>query len=222
MPTSTLRCLELLRQSDAAWQPIDRAGLIPKRSIETIFHCEPSSLRENLPSYMKAPVPIASNRTVGLMDDLQNRGAIVFRDRFFDSTGRQIQDMQVSRDPLPATVLMANAMNTSPAKSLMTSCPKATFRDSLIKSSRNASRSSRASSPLIRRCRRPPPRSSAYNLRLLRLYPPLQSPTLVRERMNTSTVLPLLLRWLRALFPCSTETSSTHSLRRAICGTICG
>jgi hypothetical protein len=47
------------------------------------------------------------------MDDLQNRGAIVFRDRFFDSQGRQIQDMQVSRDHLPATVLMANAMNTS-------------------------------------------------------------------------------------------------------------
>jgi hypothetical protein len=89
------------------------AGLIPKRSIETIFHCEPSGLRENLPSYMKAPVPIASNRMVGLMDDLQNRGAIVFRDQFFDSTGRQIQDMQVSRDHLPATVLMANAMNTS-------------------------------------------------------------------------------------------------------------
>jgi hypothetical protein len=47
------------------------------------------------------------------MDDLQNRGAIVFRDRFFDSKGHKIQDMQVSRDHLPATVLMANAMNTS-------------------------------------------------------------------------------------------------------------
>ncbi len=47
------------------------------------------------------------------MDDLQNRGAIVFCDRFFDATGRQIQDMQVSRDHLPATVLMVNAMNTS-------------------------------------------------------------------------------------------------------------
>jgi hypothetical protein len=81
------------------------AGRIPKRSIETIFHCEPSGLRNNLPAYLKAPVPIAS--------DLQNRGAIVFRDRFFDATGRQIQDMQVSRDHLPATVLMANAMNTS-------------------------------------------------------------------------------------------------------------
>jgi hypothetical protein len=47
------------------------------------------------------------------MDDLQNRGAIVFRDRFFDSKGHQIQDMQVSRDHLPGTVLLANAMNTS-------------------------------------------------------------------------------------------------------------
>jgi hypothetical protein len=78
------------------------AGRIPKRSIETIFHCEPSGLRGNLPPYLKAPVPIASNRTMGLMDDLQNRGAIVFRDRFFDSTGHQNQDMQVSRDHLPA------------------------------------------------------------------------------------------------------------------------
>ncbi len=54
------------------------AGRIPKRSIETIFPCEPSGLRNNLPPYLKAPVPIAANRTVGLMDDLQNRGAIVF------------------------------------------------------------------------------------------------------------------------------------------------
>jgi hypothetical protein len=90
------------------------AGKIPKRSIETIFRCKPSGLRNNLPQYLKAPVPIASNLTVRLMDDLQNRGAIVFRrDRFFDSKGHQIQDMQVSRDHLPATVLMANAMNTS-------------------------------------------------------------------------------------------------------------
>jgi hypothetical protein len=89
------------------------AGRIPKRSIETIFHCEPSGLRNNLLAYLKAPVPIASNRTMGLMDDLQNRGAIVFRDRFFDFTGHPIRDMQVSRDHLPATVLLANAMNTS-------------------------------------------------------------------------------------------------------------
>ena len=80
----------------------------------------------------------------------------------------------------------------------MTFCPKATFRDSLIKSSSNASRSSRVSSLLIRRRRRPPPGSSARYRRLLRLHPPLQLPTLVRERMNTSTVLSLPLRWLRA------------------------
>jgi hypothetical protein len=48
------------------------------------------------------------------VDDLQKRGAIVFCDRFFDvATGNQIQDMQVSSDALPATVLMANAMNSN-------------------------------------------------------------------------------------------------------------
>ncbi len=103
------RVSEAKRRGVAAYS----AGLMPKRSIETIFHCEPSGLRDNLPSFLKAPVAIASDRTVGLLDDLQNRGAIVFRDRFFDATGCQIQDMQVSRDHLPATVLMANAMNTS-------------------------------------------------------------------------------------------------------------
>jgi hypothetical protein len=47
------------------------------------------------------------------MDDLQKRGAIVFCDRFFDAaTGNQIQDMHVSSDALPATMLMANAMNS--------------------------------------------------------------------------------------------------------------
>jgi hypothetical protein len=45
------------------------------------------------------------------------KSGIVFCDRFFDATGNQIQDMQVARDPLPATVLMVNAMNTSPALS---------------------------------------------------------------------------------------------------------
>ena len=49
----------------------------------------------------------------GLLDDFQNRGSIVHVDRFFDSKGSQIQDIQVARDPLPATVLMVNAMNTS-------------------------------------------------------------------------------------------------------------
>jgi hypothetical protein len=92
---------------------IDSAGRILKRSIETIFHCELSGLRDNLPAYLKDPVPIVSNRTMGLMDDLQNRRAIVFRGRLFDFAGHQIQDMQVPRDHLPATVLVANAMNTS-------------------------------------------------------------------------------------------------------------
>jgi hypothetical protein len=49
------------------------------------------------------------------LTDLQNRGAIVFCDRFFDANGNQVQDMQVAPDPYPATVLMANAMNTSAA-----------------------------------------------------------------------------------------------------------
>ncbi len=99
------RAYEAKRHGVAAYS----AGLMPKRSIETIFHC----LKNNLPSFLKAPVAIASDRTVGLLDDVQNRGPIVFRDRFFDATGRQVQDMQVSRDHLPATVLMTNAMNTS-------------------------------------------------------------------------------------------------------------
>jgi len=86
---------------------------IPKKGVETLFHCEPSWLRRNLPSHLKAPVPIASERTEGLTEDLQNRGSVVFVDRFFDAKGHQIQDMQLSRDPLPATVLLTNAMNTS-------------------------------------------------------------------------------------------------------------
>jgi hypothetical protein len=90
------RASEAKRRGVAAYS----AGLMPKRSIETIFHCELSGLRNNLHSFLKAPVPIASDLTVGLLDDLQNRGAIAFRDRFFDATGRQIQDMQVSRDHL--------------------------------------------------------------------------------------------------------------------------
>jgi hypothetical protein len=90
-----------------------RASEAKRRGVAAYSHREPSGLRNNLPSFLKAPVAIASDRTVGLLDDLQNCGSIVFRDRFFDATGRQIQDMQVSRDHLPATVLMTNAMNTS-------------------------------------------------------------------------------------------------------------
>ncbi len=115
-----------------------------------------------------------------------------------------------------------NALSLHYFHSLMTSCPKATFRDSLIKSSRNVSRSSRVPSPLIRSCRPPPPRTSARNLRLQWLHPPLQSPTSARERTSTLIVLLLPLRLLKALLPCPKETSSIHSLRRAIFGTICG
>jgi hypothetical protein len=68
---------------------------IPKKGMETIFSCEPSGLRQKLPSRLKAPLPIASCKSARLLEDLQNRGSIVFCDRFFDATGNQIQDMQV-------------------------------------------------------------------------------------------------------------------------------
>ena len=86
---------------------------IPKRELDTLFHCEPSWFRNFLPAHLRAPLPIASSDTTGLLDDLQHRGSIVYVDRFFDAKGNQIQDTQVARDPLPATVLMVNAMNTS-------------------------------------------------------------------------------------------------------------
>ncbi len=82
-----------------------------------LFGCEPSELRDRLPPRLNTPRPIASSESAGLLQDLQNRGSIVFCDRFFDAKGNQIQDMQVARDPLPATVLMGNAMNTSDALS---------------------------------------------------------------------------------------------------------
>jgi len=88
-------------------------GRILKKDMEVIFNCEPSGLRKNLPPHLKAPLPIASERSSGLLTDLQGRGAIVFCDRFFDANGNQVQDMQLAPDPYPATVLMANAMNTS-------------------------------------------------------------------------------------------------------------
>ncbi len=78
---------------------------IPKRGVESQFHCEPSSrLRNGLPSHLKTPIPIASDQTAGLLYDLQNRGSLVYVDRFFDAKGSQIQDTQVARDPLPSTV----------------------------------------------------------------------------------------------------------------------
>jgi hypothetical protein len=74
---------------------------IPKRGVESLFHCEPSRLRNGLPPHLKAPIPIASDQTAGLLDDLQNRVSIVYVDHFFDAKGNQIQDTQVARDPLP-------------------------------------------------------------------------------------------------------------------------
>ena len=103
------RALEAERRGLAAYGE----KRIPKRGVESIFHCEPSWLRKGLPPHLKAPIPIAHERVTGLLDDLQNRGSIVHVDRFFDAKGNQIQDVQVARDPLPATVLMVNAMNTS-------------------------------------------------------------------------------------------------------------
>ncbi len=84
-----------------------------KKGVKPLFHCEPSRLRSGLPPHLKAPIPIASDQVTGLLDDLHHWGSIVYVDRFFDVKGNQIQDTQVARDPLPATVLMVNAMNTS-------------------------------------------------------------------------------------------------------------
>jgi hypothetical protein len=85
--------------------------------MKTIFDCEPSGLRKNLPPHIKAPLPIASERSKELLSDLQKREAIVFCGRFFDDNGNQMQDMQVAPDPLPAAALMVNAMNTNAALS---------------------------------------------------------------------------------------------------------
>ena len=46
---------------------------IPKRDVEPLFHCEPSGLRKSLPPHLRAPIPIASHDTTGLLDDLQHR-----------------------------------------------------------------------------------------------------------------------------------------------------
>ena len=57
---------------------------ILKRELEPLFHCEPSGFRKLLPPHLRAPLPIASHDTTGLLDDLQHRGSIVYVDRFFD------------------------------------------------------------------------------------------------------------------------------------------
>ena len=100
---ATSRSAEAQRRGMAAYGE----RIIAKRGIETIFRCEPSELRKSLPPYLRAPLPIASDRDEGLVNDLQQRGSIIFCDRFFDAaTGNQIQDLHVSSDALPATVLM--------------------------------------------------------------------------------------------------------------------
>jgi hypothetical protein len=104
---------EVRRRGTTVYVP----GRILKKGMEAIFDCEPSGLRKNLPPHLKSPLPIASERSKGLLNDLQSRGSIVFCDRFFDANGSQVQDMQVAPDPFPATVLMVNAMNTNAALS---------------------------------------------------------------------------------------------------------
>jgi hypothetical protein len=42
-------------------------GRILKIGMETIFNCEPSGLRKNLPPHLKAPLPVASERSSGLI-----------------------------------------------------------------------------------------------------------------------------------------------------------
>ena len=49
---------------------------IPKRGAESLFRCEPSRLRESLPPHLKAPIPIASEQTAGLLDDRLTRMGI--------------------------------------------------------------------------------------------------------------------------------------------------
>ncbi len=46
---------------------------IPKRGVESIFHCESLGLRNELPPHFKALILIASEQTAGLLDDIQNR-----------------------------------------------------------------------------------------------------------------------------------------------------
>ncbi len=85
-------------------------GRIPKKGLEVLFGCEPLELRVRLPSCLKTPRPIASSDSVGLLQDLQNRGSIVFCDRFFDAKGNQIQDMQVARDSMNTSAALSDLL----------------------------------------------------------------------------------------------------------------
>jgi hypothetical protein len=95
IPLAQTRANEAVRRG----MTIYGEGRIPKRGLEMLLGCEPSALREMLPPRLEAPLPIASSESAGLLEDLQNRGSIVFCDRFFDANGNQIQDMQIARDP---------------------------------------------------------------------------------------------------------------------------
>jgi hypothetical protein len=58
---ATSRAAEAKRRGMAVYG----GGIIPKKGVETIFRCEPTSLREKFPHYLKAPVPIASDQSEG-------------------------------------------------------------------------------------------------------------------------------------------------------------
>ena len=62
MTVAQARALEAERRGLAAYG--DKR--IPKRGLESIFHCEPSWLRKGLPPHLKAPIPIAHERMTGL------------------------------------------------------------------------------------------------------------------------------------------------------------
>ena len=72
-------------------------------------------LAEESPTAPQSPASHCVRKIERTIGRPAKQGAIVFCDRFFDANGNQVQDMQVAPDPYPATVLMANAMNTSAA-----------------------------------------------------------------------------------------------------------
>ena len=70
------RLAEAKRRGVAAYGP----GIIPKKDIATIFQCETSGYRKNLPNYLRAPLTIAADQHEGgLLDDLQKNGTHHFR-----------------------------------------------------------------------------------------------------------------------------------------------